>query len=45
MQEINQIAERWYSTKEMCTYLGVTRDTLLAWINGKELPAHKVGRG
>ena len=45
MQEINQIPERWYSTKEMCVYLGVTRDTLLAWINEKGLPAHRVGRG
>ena len=31
MQEINQIPERWYSTKEMCAYLGVTRDTLLTY--------------
>ena len=45
MQEMNQIPERWYSTKEMCAYLGVTRDTLLAWINDKGMPAHKVGRG
>ena len=45
MQEMNQIPERWYSTKEMCTYLGVTRDTLLTWINEKGMPAHKVGRG
>ena len=45
MQEINQIPERWYSTKEMCAYLGVTRDTLLTWINEKGMPAHKVGRG
>ena len=35
MQEMNQIPERWYSTKEMCAYLGVTRDTLLTWINEK----------
>ena len=45
MQEMNQIPERWYSTKEMCTYLGVTRDTLLTWINEKGMPAHKVGGG
>ena len=45
MQEMNQIPERWFSTKEMCAYLGVTRDTLLAWINEKGLPAHQVGRG
>ena len=30
MQEMNQIPERWYSTKEMCAYLGVTRDMVSA---------------
>lgn len=44
MQEISQTPERWYSTKEICAYLGVSRDTLLTWIAAKELPAHKVGR-
>ena len=37
--------ERWFSTKEMCAYLGVTRDTLLTWINEKGMSAHKVVRG
>ena len=40
MHEMNQIPERWYSTKEMCAYLGVTRDTLLTWISEKGMPAH-----
>ena len=44
MQEINQIPERWYSTKEICNHLGVSRDTLLTQIADKGLPAHKVGR-
>ena len=44
MQEISQTPERRYSTKEICAYLGVSRDTLLTWIAEKELPAHKVGR-
>ena len=44
MQEISQTPERWYSTKEICAQLGVSRDTLLTWIAEKELPAHKVGR-
>ena len=38
MQEMNSMPERWYSTKEMCIYLGVTRDTLLTWINEKVCP-------
>lgn len=29
MEQIPQIPEQWFSTKEMCAYLGVTRDTLL----------------
>ena len=45
MQDTNKIPERWYSTKEMCEYLGVTRDTLSVWINEKGMPARKVGRG
>lgn len=44
MQEISQAPERWYSTKEICNHLGVSRDTLLTWIADKGLPAHKVGR-
>lgn len=36
--------ERWCSTKEICEYLGVSRDTLLTWINEKNMPASKVGR-
>ncbi len=44
MQELRNIPERWYSTKEICAYLGVSRDTLLVWINEKNMPANKVGR-
>lgn len=44
MQEIKNMPERWCSTKEMCEYLGVSRDTLLTWINEKKMPASKVGR-
>ena len=35
---------RWYSTKEICAYLGISRDTMLVWISTKNMPAHKVGR-
>jgi excisionase family DNA binding protein len=44
MQETKNMPERWCSTKEMCEYLGVSRDTLLTWINEKNMPANKVGR-
>ena len=38
------VTERWYSTKEICKYLGISRDTLLTWIDQKGLPGHKFGR-
>lgn len=34
----------WYTTKEICAYLGISRDTMLVWISTKNMPAHKVGR-
>ena len=44
MIDKNEMADRWYSTKEICIYLGISRDTMLAWISKKSMPAHKVGR-
>ena len=38
------MTDRWYSTKEICAYLGISRETLLTWISEKGLPAHKMGR-
>ena len=38
------LSDRWCSTKEICAYLGISRDTLLVWIATKNMPAHKVGR-
>jgi excisionase family DNA binding protein len=36
--------DRWLSVEEIATYLGVSKDTVYNWINGKKMPAHKVGR-
>ena len=35
---------RWLSVDEIAVYLGVSRDTVYRWIEGRGLPAHKVGR-
>jgi excisionase family DNA binding protein len=35
---------RWYSVEEIGQYLGVSKDTIYAWISNKAMPAHKVGR-
>jgi excisionase family DNA binding protein len=41
---MSEIPDRWYSMKEICEHLGISRDTALKWIFEKDMPAHKVGR-
>ncbi|CAN7565497.1 helix-turn-helix domain-containing protein [Variovorax sp. LjRoot178] len=36
--------DRWLSVDEMSEYLGVSKDTVYAWIGAKGMPAHRVGR-
>lgn len=36
--------ERWYSLKEVMEHLGVSRDTIMKWIEQKNMPAAKIGR-
>lgn len=36
---------RWLSVEEIAVYLGVSRDTVYAWVGKRKgIPAHKVGR-
>ena len=41
---MNTTVERWYSMKEITEHLGVSRDTVLNWIEKRNMPAAKIGR-
>lgn len=36
--------DRWLSMDEICTHLGISRDTVSKWIEKQKMPAHKMGR-
>ncbi len=36
--------DRWLSVNEIAVYLGITTDSVYRWIEGKSMPAHRVGR-
>ena len=36
--------DRWLSVDEICSYLGIKRDTIYKWIDKKNMPARKIGR-
>lgn len=38
------MAEPWLSADDIAAHLGITKDTVYAWITDKRMPAHKVGR-
>lgn len=37
-------AEPWVAVDDVARHLGVSHDTVYRWIDGKGLPAHKLGR-
>lgn len=38
------MTEPWLSADEIAVHLGVSKDTVYAWISTQQMPAHKVGR-
>jgi excisionase family DNA binding protein len=34
----------WLSADDIAVHLGVSKDTVYAWITSRGMPAHKVGR-
>ena len=38
------MTEPWLSADDIAAHLGVTKDTVYAWIAEQDMPAHKVGR-
>jgi len=41
---MTELEDRWLSISEICKYLGVSNDTAYKWINGYDMPAHRLGR-
>ena len=40
----NEQIERWYPMNEVAEYLGITRDTVLFWIEKRGMPGVKIDR-
>lgn len=38
------MTEPWSSVDEVAKHLGVVQDSIYRWIEGRGLPAHKIGR-
>ncbi len=36
--------DRWLSVEEIAEHLGVSKDTVYAWVSAKHMPGHRVGR-
>lgn len=44
LMENDVMSDRWLSVEEIAEYLGVSKDTVYAWINKRNMPAHRIGR-
>ena len=36
--------DRWIGMKEITEHLGVSRETVVKWIENKQMPGHKLGK-
>lgn len=36
--------DKWLSADEIAEYLGISKDTVYAWITNRKLPGHRIGR-
>jgi excisionase family DNA binding protein len=43
-REFDIVDDRWLSVDEVADYLGVSKDTVYAWVTQKGMPGYKVGR-
>jgi len=41
---VPMMEDRWLSVDEIAEYLGISRDTVYAWISSRGLPGHRIGR-
>ncbi|OCX91721.1 MAG: transcriptional regulator [Pseudomonas sp. K35] len=42
--EAHVMSDRWLSVEEIAEYLGVSKDTVYAWISKRNMPARRIGR-
>ena len=42
--DTHAMSGRWLSVEEIAEYLGVSKDTVYAWINKRNMPAQRIGR-
>lgn len=42
--EAPPMSDRWLSVEQIAEYLGVSKDTVYAWISKRNMPAHRIGR-
>lgn len=43
-KNVDKNVEKWSTMKDVQEYLGVGRESIMQWINKRNMPAYKVGR-